>query len=570
MAWWKDPQQLMQAMAKLVDKPTGVAGGKAKGKGTKGTGKGSDTSQKGTAKGGGKGAEGFWECPDERCHAACGKVWRNKNSLGMCGQCYEPRPGSATVDKGAIKQLRSQKLLAQEKTEVVPATDPATVTVEIKPKDQQGGWQASLDSEGEGETATTTICLPEECVQLASKLQLPWELAEDWTEEEAFAKYLPKQTKTGVDQLRTELNKLRSLKALQLEKIAQGSAEATAKKISAVEKKINSHGTEEEGASLAACELELGKKNYLLAESARLARANSGEENAQEHADRIEEICMEQMAAWEEHLATVRAERTVREAAWLSRRTMLTQRDLDVVALANSKIAEARQRAGEDEPMHEDDKLSKAKKDLEDFKEQATTAAKLAAEVAKQEKDSLLTRLEALEKRMASAAAPPDPAAQGTARLANDVYDRCHLTVVYEESELPQLTAPPDKEASRHMAVLYSNLTHWGQAGMSPLTFGQLLAGTPDGQVEAAFQLVRNVAGTQIWSRFFGGATLLTEEYVPYQLGTILNATLQKADAVLKKCNKQHDVALVSKNYFVEHKTADDALKRQRTGPYAA
>ena len=44
--------------------------------------------------------------------------------------------------------------------------------------------------------------------------------------------------------------------ALQLEKVAQGSSEATMKKIQALEKKLENNGSEEEGAALAVCELE--------------------------------------------------------------------------------------------------------------------------------------------------------------------------------------------------------------------------------------------------------------------------------------------------------------------------
>ena len=91
-----------------------------------------------------------------------------------------------------------------------------------------------------------------------------------------------------------------------------------------------------------------GKKQYSIAESARLARANTGAENAQTRADRLEEICGEQMAAWEEHLSTIRAERAVREAAWLARRLLLENRDLEVLELATEKMADARGRAGQE------------------------------------------------------------------------------------------------------------------------------------------------------------------------------------------------------------------------------
>ena len=156
------------------------------------------------------------------------------------------------------------------------------------------GLAVCMDSEEESETAaTTSLVLTEEFVALAQLLQEPRQLTEEWSAEAQLAKFLPKRAASNNDKLREELEDFKNLMALQLKKMALGSSEATAKKISAIEKKLDSSGSEEEGASLAACELELCKKHYSRAEGLRLARANSGAENAINRADRLEEICSE-------------------------------------------------------------------------------------------------------------------------------------------------------------------------------------------------------------------------------------------------------------------------------------
>ena len=60
----------------------------------------------------------------------------------------------------------------------------------------------------------------------------------------------------------------------------------------------------------------------------------------------MQEICTEQMEAWETHLANLKAERSERENAWEARRLLLENNALEVVSLAEEKILEAKSRAG--------------------------------------------------------------------------------------------------------------------------------------------------------------------------------------------------------------------------------
>ena len=173
----------------------------------------------------------------------------------------------------------------------------------------------------------------------------------------------------------------------------------------------------------------------------------------------------------------------------------------------------------------------KAAAATEELKQEALKAA----ELAKTEHQALLARLTALE----TATATPSQTAQ-TARLTDKVYLQCNLTVLYTDGELPAMK-PPDKETKKHLSLIATNLTAWGQQGMVPLTFGQLLSGTLDEQVPAAFKVLMEVTGETIWVRYFAKGNVNSEDYVPFQLGTVLSAGLLKVDSALTKYKKEFD-----------------------------
>ena len=77
------------------------------------------------------------------------------------------------------------------------------------------------------------------------------------------------------------------------------------------------------------------------------------------------------------------------------------------------------------------------------------------------------------------------------------------------------------------------------------------------------------MVGEQIWERFFQGVDVTVARYVPFQLVSILNIALARADAVLKKCAKEWDFTDKAKGRFAELMEEDAEAKRLRTGPYA-
>ena len=74
---------------------------------------------------------------------------------------------------------------------------------------------------------------------------------------------------------------------------------------------------------------------------------------------------------------------------------------------------------------------------------------------------------------------------------------------------------------------------------MIPATFEYLLEGTKVEDIPAALAMMKELVGEQIWERFFSGKDVETSQYVPFQLGSIMNTALARAEAVLKKCNKE-------------------------------
>ena len=104
---------------------------------------------------------------------------------------------------------------------------------------------------------------------------------------------------------------------------------------------------------------------------------------------------------------------------------------------------------------------------------------------------------------------------------------------------------------------------------MIPITSGQLLSGTVGAELQATFRLLKDIAGEQLWERFYSGGNATTEQYVPVQLGIILATSLSKADAAMQKYHKDHDFTDRAKLRFSELQTEDDEAKRQRAGPYS-
>ena len=105
-----------------------------------------------------------------------------------------------------------------------------------------------------------------------------------------------------------------------------------------------------------------------------------------------------------------------------------------------------------------------------------------------------------------------------------------------------------------------------------PITFQQLLVGVPKEELAAALTVLKKITGTPIWERMFGGDEVALGHYVPFQLGTVRQASLQMAEtAILKfmKDDPKFDVTESAQGHFGAFFEKDEKNKRGKSGPYA-
>ena len=513
----------------------------------------------------------WWLCKHPDCIAEmkqCGRgPWANlpkEAACGMCGTAWRSATmGSSRIDLSAARDRLAAKAAA--------STPPSKPQVGTKDKSYANVVQAkekpiSVDSDGEEmETEVTVeLELTDEYVAIDNLFYMPADLDDDWTAARALEKFLPKRGGADLEKNERALEDQKQLLLLLEKGIATGDKEATAKKIATLEKQVEKGQSSPSVASLAACELEVSKRQFQAAESHRVARVEAAAEKAEQNANRLEAICVEHITAWEKQLEVVRSGRAEREKAWTALGIVLEGRALEVEALVDSKISDAKQRAGETTvdakppapTASVNIELADALAELKQFRLEAEEAAKKSEE----ERQKLLERLATLENAPQQAA--------NTVRLTETAYNQCNRTVMYTEAELPQLLTAPDAVLKQHLAQLHVNLLAWSQAGQVPITFAQLMAGTPEDQLEVAYQTMQEATGEAIWTRFYGKEQVNRDHFVPYQLGTVLGASLAKAGEKLEQLENADTLKEVAAKQFKGFRKKDDAAKRARTGPY--
>ena len=524
----------------------------------------------------------WWKCTAKDCLAELKQAkrgpWMNNPDSATCGLCGGPPPSASSNDLAAMRErLKAKKATTADPPKPkLPYAQMARSAMKVDPPAVVEVAESGSEAEEEEEPLLTDINLTEEFVAVQAQLKTPWELAEDWDPEKAFAKFLPKRSK-GQDtvKLNEDLEQCKSVLAAHAKKLpgmANLDTAATKKKVELLEKQLEKANADQEDAdtaSLAACELELSRKQYETAEKTRIRRADAAEIEAESHADRLEEICTEQAAAWEAMLEKIRRERAGREAAWRARRAALENRHLQVQEVADKAITAAKDKAGEPADPSVPSaaqtvnlQLADALADLKKFREEAKKQAEEAAKAAQAAQQVLMDRIAALE---APAASTVQTAA---ARLSEAIHTQCNRTVMYTEAELPQLLNSPDAVTKQHLAQLQVNLAAWGQEGHVPITFEQLLAGTPRDQLDNAFITLQQATGQTIWTRFYGQGQAESHNYVPFQLGVVLNASLARAGTKLEELENGEKLKKQAEKQFHSFSKKDDAAKKARTGPY--
>ena len=538
-------------------------------------------------------SDGGWDCQAPKCVGECRKLgrgpWHNPKGCTGCQACGGTKP-AANQGQSTLQLLKTalgstsppnngpKRTYAQAAAPAsLAAGTAAAATIEVPvPSDEVDSFDISTVSDDV--TPMTSLALPEEFVAIARLLQAPREMATEWSAEAELEKRMPQKGKVNTSVAMEELADLKALLALQEKKKASGLPAATEKRIEFAAKKLAKLEDSAVNSPPSAAQLEWAREQAETSETTRVSRTDASSVNAESRANRLEEICKEQMAAWEAHLVTIQTERRDRDAAWQARRLLLEGRALEVEELAREKIAEAKERAGNMdeseaavEPPETQSKLERAIAELAQQKKDAAA-----------EREALLQRLSALEKSMAAANTAPAASSladnvpttgtvgpEAPARLQDSVYRQCSLAVVYTVEELPVLKAAPDKEQRFKLALIQANLAHWAQAGMIPATFCNLVQGCKTEESPDVIATMKELVGEQIWERFFKGTDVEVTQYVPFQLGSIMNTAIARAEAVFKKYSKEWDFAAKAKDHFLALLQEDDEAKREGTGRYA-
>ena len=506
-----------------------------------------------------------WACLNKVCNEACKKKgcgpWQNPMSEGACRACGGPKP-AVTKGGSMLQAIKAElngggsgpkKSYLQAATSGVTVAQVPTQLLDVpiaKPSEME-----AVDDE-EVEEVIAQLALTQEYSAIAHLLGSPPDLVDDWSAEVNWNRFLPKRSTPDLDKLDKDILDQTNLLDLIEKQLAKGSAPETKKKLAALEKQRSKAGSgSEEALKVAAYELEHSAKLHEDAETARVARTDAAALSSTTHSDRLEAICQEQMAAWEKHLDQLRAQRSVRESAWEARRMCLENRALEIQELATKQIEEAHLRAG----------TSGVPTQQVDLR-LADAAAELKR--AQEENHSLVGRLEALEKMMQ---AQQEQNLQATAQLTAEATAQCFRSVMYSQSELPELKANPSATYKKQLVLIASNLRQWERYGQQPVSYASLLSGAGDAKATAeAFRALQEVAGDDIWKRFYGDNTVLDGQLIPLQMREVLLASLLKADAAMAEFAKLADYEDEARARFLELQQEDIKAKKGRTGPYSA
>ena len=442
-----------------------------------------------------------------------------------------------------------------------------------------------VESDSEEEAPTVVLELPGRFKELTKALCMPRELDDDWAAEAVVAKFTPKNGAEAVEKLQTAIAQNKAVLELDVAQLGTTiDKPAIVTKIQALEKALKKAEKDSTGAVLTVKQLEVAKQQHVDGEAARVKRADTATVTAAERLEEIEQISLGHITAWEKLLEQHREKATARDTAWAQLRQTLLERAVLVDAAfdaeillahtkAGSTVEETAPKAGQTVDLNLADALAEVAQ-LKADKETVEADRVTAQEFAAAETAELLGRIRKLEAASEAAAkAAAAAATAGTTTLPPLALAQCAVAVQWQQVELPQLQAKPDKQCKKLIVLLGTNVASWARNGQVPITFQQLLVGVPQEELAAALAVLKQITGTPIWERMFGGDEVALEHFVPFQLGTVLQASLQMAEAAILKFMKDEpklDVTASSQGHFGAFFEKDVTNKRAKSGPYAA
>ena len=538
---------------------------------------------------------GKWVCTSQECKdtrsKGGAKPMENKNSEQKCGFCgvkWVYKPSQQDAKLAVLKEaLQIKQAEARKNCSGVDADGFQLSKAQLKKQKAAAAKEVAAqlvldaaveepESDTEEEAPTVTLDLPVRFKELAKALCLPRDLDDDWAAEAVVAKFAPKNGAEVAEKIRLAIaeNKLvLGMDAAQLGAPIDKPAIVT--KIQAQEKALKKAEKEATGAVLNVKQLAAAKQEHVDSEAARVLRADTATVTAAERLEEIEQIALGHITAWEKLLEQHRSKAVTRDTAWAELRQTLSERAVLVQAAFDAEILLAHAKAGTvvdltaPPPAQSVDlsladalaEVAQLKADKVTAEADRTTAADFAvAETA--ELIGRIRKLEALAHTASQPALPPLALAQ------------CAVAVQWLQTELPQLQAKPDRNCKRLIVHLGSNVAAWARNGQVPLTFKELLVGVPPEELSAALVVLKELTGHTIWLRMFGAESdVAPEHYVPFQLGSVLLASLQMAEVAIAgfiKADAKLDVAEKAQSQFGAFFERDQKHRSEKSGPYAA
>ena len=83
------------------------------------------------------------------------------------------------------------------------------------------------------------------------------------------------------------------------------------------------------------------------------------------------------------------------------------------------------------------------------------------------------------------------------------------------------------------------------------------------------FRTISFLVGEVLWKRFYNGKNVTTDLMIPFQMGTILQDTLLKAEVVMKTYGKLVDYSAQASAAFKTLHEEDMKEKKDRSGKYS-
>jgi hypothetical protein len=360
------------------------------------------------------------------------------------------------------------------------------------------------------------LTMPPEFLELQKALISPSPLKEGWTPENGMKKYMPDSQGEESAKLAAEINKCKSLLALESSVGNLGGIDyaAVKKQLAAFEKDLAKVEKDTPNAAVSACQLRLAKQEYGQEDKKRMDAAEAGAQKAAEKVVRLQAICQAHIDAWQAVSVKVDRETVDRLALWATRR---------------------------------DETSNRRNKVLQEFD------SMIAAAEARQAAENALGGVAPLQQQQQQP--QEQPTAEEAAAAANDkavklAFAQLHHTVELCKEELVALkdAPPPCEEYKPVLATMH----HWAQASFMgetavPFSFQQMGATT-----DVCFSLV----GKKVWDKVFAaevaqGLVIADTAICPLQLRQVIFMQLQF-----------YHTTLVDKQYKKQEKIATDLLAK--------